>query len=99
MNHGAKYNLLWQLFILNPDDPELFAYIKKNFTRMFQYAINHGNMNVIEAVCENGELLTKRNIDKFIDGIIASIQKGGANKDKKVAIQMKLSAYREEKLS
>lgn len=61
-----KYDLLWQMFIKTPND-ELFGYIRKNFTIMFQFAVDRGDVNAVSAVCQNGKLLTKRNIDKFID--------------------------------
>ena len=97
MNHNVKYSVLWQMFAMTPDDPELFAYIKKNFTKMFPYAIDNGYVDAVKAVCENGKLLTKRNIDKFIDYTMESIQSDETNKEQKIAVQMELTIYREKK--
>ena len=55
--------------ILQKDYAEenLFPYIKKNFTKFMTFLTETGNAAAITKAIENGKLLTKRNIDKFIE--------------------------------
>lgn len=86
MDHAIKYSILWKLFCKNPN-AELDAYIKKSFNKMFQYAIDTNETDVIEVVCKRGKLLTKKNIDKFLDYAIEK---------KRTAVEFMLMQYKNE---
>ena len=86
----VKYYLLWQMFVQTPDDPELLAYIKKNFNKMFTFAIHSGLVKAVETVCKKDGFLNKKNISKFIDIIADDLKTNDANKDIKVEMQKHL---------
>ena len=67
MPHPVKYAVLAQLFLADYDEENLFPYIKKNFTKFMTFLTETGNAAAITKAIENGKLLTKRNIDKFIE--------------------------------
>ncbi|MBP3761790.1 MAG: hypothetical protein J6I55_10025, partial [Ruminococcus sp.] len=43
------------------------AYFKKNFLKIFKFAIDSDNTEFATKVAEHGKLITKKNIDKLID--------------------------------
>ncbi len=66
MNHAAKYNLLFQMFVLGIDTEGVSAYIKKNFSKMFRYLVDKEDIETIRKVLDSGKFITKRNIGKHI---------------------------------
>ena len=66
MNHDVKYNVIWKVFSLCPDDEKTNAYIKKNFAKMFKFLIDRDDADTVQKVIGSGKFLTKNNIDKLI---------------------------------
>ncbi|MBR1592281.1 MAG: leucine-rich repeat domain-containing protein [Ruminococcus sp.] len=85
----SKYAAACGVFNQNPDDEEVFAYIKRNFTKVFKFAIDSDNMQFAIKVAEQGKLLTKRNIDSLIEYSVAK---------KKSEISGILTKYKNENL-
>ena len=63
----SKYAAACGLFNQNPDDEEVFDYIKRNFTKVFKFAIDSDNAQFAAKVAEQGKLITKKNIDGIIE--------------------------------
>ncbi len=66
MDHGVKYNVIANLFRAGYDEEGVFSYLKKNFARFFAYLLKTGDVDTVQKIMDNGKLLTKRNIDKYI---------------------------------
>ena len=66
MNHDVKYDVIWKVFSLCPDDEKTLAYIKENFAEMFTFLIDHDDAGTVQKVIDSGIFLTKRNIDEYI---------------------------------
>ena len=66
MYSPVKYGVIWGAFCANPDDEEIFAYVKKNFAKMFKFLIDKEETATIQKVLDTGKLITKKNIDKNI---------------------------------
>ena len=81
------------MFIQKSDDKDVFAYIKKNFMKMFRFAIDNNDVETISAVCKRKDLLTEKNINKLIEYAIQNIRKGGT-----VEIQALLMCYKNENI-
>lgn len=84
---STMYPLLWQLFPLFPEEPELLDYAREYLDEMMCYLIDKGNIAAVEAVCKNGTLLTADNIDSFITY---------ANRQGQLEIQLMLMNYKKE---
>jgi len=67
MKSDSRYTAISSMFKSHPEDTEIIAYIKKNFTKMFRYLIDENDIETIEAIIYSEKFLTKRNIDKMID--------------------------------
>ncbi|MEE5993896.1 MAG: leucine-rich repeat domain-containing protein [Oscillospiraceae bacterium] len=89
MNHDVKYSVIWLFFVHNPEDEPTIAYIKKNFAKMFQYLIDHDDVETVTAIINSGKFLTKRNVDKHINYAIDN---------KKYEIQVLLMDYKADKI-
>ena len=64
------------------------AYFKKNFLKIFRFAIDENNIKFATKVIAQGKLITKRNIDTLIDY---------ANKKNKLEISDILINYKNER--
>lgn len=89
IKYSAKYPILWRLFCADPEDAELCAYIRRHLVDMLQFAISQGDMEVVEAVCKDGTLLSRRNIDQLLEYAI---------EEQQVDIQMKLMVYKDQRI-
>ena len=67
MAHPVKFAVLAQLFLAGYDEENLFPYIKKNFSKFCAFLIGTGNTAAVTKAIANGKLLTRRNLDKFIE--------------------------------
>ena len=63
----TKYGIACSLFNQNPADPETYAYFKKNFLKIFRFAIDKNDMETVNNVIKEGSLIINKNIDKLID--------------------------------
>ena len=89
MSHEVKYDAVWKIFSNCPDDERTVAYVKKNFSKMFPFLLDHDDAETVQKVLDSGKFLTKRNIDKFIQYAIDN---------KHVEIQLMLTNYKREKI-
>ncbi len=62
MDHPTKYMFVTQV-LLNTDQPEAAAYVKKNFTKFAQFSIDRNRMDELKKYVEFG-FFTKANIGK-----------------------------------
>ena len=65
-DRSAKYNIICDLFLADYDNKNFKAYFKKNFTKIFKYAIENDRNDIIKKVINDSVLLTKRNIEGLI---------------------------------
>lgn len=93
MSTKIKYPLMWKLYFQDPDDPELFAWVKKHFSNMFKFLIEKEDVTAVNAICESERFLNKKNIDNLIEAAIEHTRKGGSPE-----IQIILTDYKYEKL-
>ena len=87
---SVKYNIILQMYLADIDKDNTFAYIKKQFPKIFRTMINNDETELISAVIEDGAFLTKRNIDSLL---AYAIEKG------KTEIQLLLMNYKHDVLS
>ena len=66
MDHDVKYEVFAGIFRAGYDEEGVFAYVKKNFSKFFAYLLKTGDVDTVQKICDNGKLLTKHNIDKYI---------------------------------
>lgn len=66
MNHDVKYAVIASILRNQHEDETLNAYIRKNFSKMFKYLIDHDDVEAVTAIINSGKFLTKRNVDKHI---------------------------------
>ena len=86
---SVKYSIILQMYLEDIDKDNTFAYIKKQFPKIFRTMIDEDETELISAVIEDGVFLTKRNIDNLID---YAIEKG------KAEIQLMLMNYKHDVL-
>lgn len=86
---STMYPVLWQLFPVFPEEPELLDHVRTHLADMLHYHIDRGNVAAVEAVCQNGTLLTADNIDSFMTY---------ANRQGQLEIQLVLMHYKKEHL-
>jgi len=86
---SVKYSIILQMYLADIDKDNTFAYIKKQFPKIFRTMIDEDETELISAVIEDGVFLTKRNIDNLID---YAIEKG------KAEIQLMLMNYKHDVL-
>ncbi len=67
MAHSVKYDVLCAMYCADYSSEAFDAYFKKNFTKIFKFAIDNGNTELVKKVSENKKLLTKRNINNLIE--------------------------------
>ncbi len=62
----VKYDVIFQMFMLEVDFEGVSDYIKKNFSKMFRWLIENEKIEIIQKVLDSGMFITKRNIDNWI---------------------------------
>ena len=67
MAHSVKYGILCDMYLADYSSEIFDAYFKKNFTKIFKFAIEKGNVELVKKIVDNKKLLTKRNINNFIE--------------------------------
>ncbi|GEM_PF-1178739 len=65
MNHEAKYTLIWRMYFAGISGAD--AYVKKNFAKMFRMLIDKEDIPTIQKVLDKQEMLTTRNIKRFLE--------------------------------
>jgi len=86
---SVKYSITLQMYLADIDKDNTFAYIKKQFPKIFRTMINNDETELISAVIEDGAFLTKRNIDSLL---AYAIEKG------QTEIQLLLMNYKHDVL-
>lgn len=69
LESDMKYPFILAYYLKTQDETAL-TYIKKQFSRIVTYAIEHNDMESIEALTAIDNLFTKKNIDKLIEKAI-----------------------------
>ena len=66
---AVKYDILCQMFCNGHSTVEFNVYLKKNFSKIFKFAIEKGDLKTVKSVIANNKLklLTSRNIGNFIE--------------------------------
>ena len=70
---GLKFQLAVKLIDWY-DNAEAKAYVKKMLTRGMKALIDSGNLELIQVLLEKTDLITKKNVDKFIQYVIDTKQ-------------------------
>lgn len=65
--HSVKYNILCDMYCSSYSSESFDVYFKKNFLKIFRFAIDENNIKFATKVIAQGKLTTKRNIDTLID--------------------------------
>ena len=62
----VKYDILWQMLFLNPEDEKLKEYIKQYFSKIFLLLLDRDDAESVQKILDNYDFITKNNIDRFI---------------------------------
>ena len=84
-----KYEAILNMFFRNPEDEELYQYIRKNILKIIKVMTDQNQTEFVRKLLEDGRFITKRNIDKLIQYAIDN---------RKIEIQLMLMNYKAEKI-
>ena len=62
-----KYDILFQMYMLDMDITGISAYIKEHFREMFRFLIDKENIKGIQKILASGDIVTKDNIDDAVE--------------------------------